>query len=417
MTKNTILIVEDNDAIRQFITHRISSELSMDTLEASTMSDANDIIAQQRDNIFLAVLDLNLPDATNGEIVDSVLAEGIPVIVLTGSIKESTQNMMVSKPIIDYVVKKNMSEMSYLVTLIDRVRGNPSTKILIVDDNDSTREYLRLILSIQHFDIYTANDGKHGLEILKENPDIKLIITDYVMPNMNGEEFILNVRESFSREQISIIAISSETDSKLSAKLLKSGANDFITRPFLREEFFCRVGNNIDAIRNFEYIKNTAIRDHLTGMYNRKYLFEAGTNIYENARRKNLTIAVAMIDIDYFKKINDTWGHNIGDKALKHISDILAEHVRSSDVLARFGGEEFCVVATNIDAPIADVVFNRIRNKIENNPLVIDDIVINITVSIGVALDLHDDFESMITAADKNLYSAKETGRNRVIIS
>lgn len=417
MTKNTILIVEDNEAIRQFITHRLSSELSMDTLEASSMSEANDVIARQKDNIFLAVLDLNLPDAANGEIVDVVLAEDIPVIVLTGSIKESTHDMMVSKPIIDYVVKKNMSEMAYLVTLIDRVRKNPSTKILIVDDDDAAREHLRLILSIQHFDIYTASGGQQGLEILKENPDIKLIISDYLMPDMNGEEFILHVRESFSREQISIIAISSESDSKLSAKLLKSGANDFITRPFLNEEFFCRVGNDIDAVRNFEYIKNTAIRDHLTGMYNRKYLFEAGTNIYENARRKNLTIAVAMIDIDHFKNINDTWGHSIGDKALKHVSDILAEHVRSSDVLARFGGEEFCVVATNIDAPIADVVFNRIRNKIENNPLIIEDDVINITASIGVTLALHEDFESMITGADQNLYRAKETGRNLVIIT
>jgi len=141
MTKNTILIVEDNEAIRQFITHRLSSELSMDTLEASSMSEANDVIARQKDNIFLAVLDLNLPDAANGEIVDVVLAEDIPVIVLTGSIKESTHDMMVSKPIIDYVVKKNMSEMAYLVTLIDRVRKNPSTKILIVDDDDAAREH------------------------------------------------------------------------------------------------------------------------------------------------------------------------------------------------------------------------------------------------------------------------------------
>ena len=417
MPNNNILIVEDNTAISEFLTHCLSTELSMGAFSATSMEDAMALIAQHKENIFLAVLDLNLPDAPNGEIVDAVLATGLPVIVLTGSMKESMHDMMAAKPIIDYVVKKNMNEMSYLVTLIDRVKQNMNTKVLIIDDDDTSRELLCLLLHIQHFEILVASSGSEGLEILKKHPDIKLIITDYMMPEMNGEEFVLRVRELFTREQIAIVAISSTADKKLSAKLLKSGATDFISRPFLNEEFFCRIGNNIDAVRRFEHIKNTAIRDHLTGLYNRKYLFETGLKLYNNARRKNLTIAVAMIDIDFFKKINDTWGHHIGDLALQHVSNLLDEHVRSSDLLARIGGEEFCVIATNIDPDIADVVFRRILKKLENTPLVTETTTINITVSIGVTLELHDNLEAMINAADENLYAAKEAGRNRLVMA
>lgn len=413
---NKILFVEDNPAIRDLFSARLSENLTMSVLNAASMQEALAIISDQKQDIFLTVLDLNLPDSPNGEIVDVVIAEGLPVIVLTGSMKESMHDIMAAKPIIDYVIKRNMSEMSYLISLIDRIRKNVDTKVLIVDDNDDTRHFLRLLLTILHFEIYDAASASEGLEVLKQHPDIKLVITDYFMPEMNGIDFTLQIREKYTRDQLSIIAISSLDDNKIPAKLLKSGANDFIFRPFLNEEFFSRVGNAVDAINNFEYIRNTAIRDHLTGMYNRKYLYEAGGKLYNNAKRKNLTLAVVMLDIDFFKKINDTWGHHIGDLALKHVADILEEHVRSSDLLARVGGEEFCVIATNIDTTIADVVFNRIRNKIENTPLITESGTVNITMSIGVTLELHNSLEEMIQHADRNLFSAKESGRNQVII-
>jgi len=415
MDKRHILIVEDNSAIRDFVAHHISNELHLDTLAVGTMQAAMEIISSRKSEIFLAVLDLNLPDAPNGEIVDTVLAENLPVIVLTGSISKNMHNMMAAKPIIDYIVKKNQTEMRYLIMLIDRIWKNKNTKALVVDDGPETREYLKLLLKLHHFRTYTAKSAEVGLQLLEENPDIKLVITDYMMPGLNGDEFILKVREQYSREELAIISISSSTDNDLPAMLLKSGANDFMTRPFRNEEFFCRVGNNIDSIRNFANVRDAAIRDHLTGMYNRKYLFEAGTKLYDNAKRDNLTIATAMFDIDHFKKINDNWGHHIGDLALKHVSRILEDQLRSSDMLVRMGGEEFCAIATNINMETATMLFNRIRESIANTPLQVEDVTVNITISIGVTFNLHDSLDNMINASDAALYSAKESGRNRVV--
>ena len=415
IVKRHILIVEDNTAIRDFVAYHISNELHLDTIAVSSMAEAMAIISSRKADIFLAVLDLNLPDAPNGEIVDTVLAEGLPVIVLTGSVSKNMHDLMAAKLIIDYIVKKNRTEMRYLITLIDRIWKNKSTKAMVVDDSPETREYLKILLKLHHFRTYTAKSAEIGLQILEENPDIKLIVTDYMMPGLNGDEFILKVREQYSREELAIISISSSTENDLPATLLKSGANDFMIRPFRNEEFFCRLGNNIDSVRNFASVRDAAIRDHLTGMYNRKYLFEAGTKLYDNAKRDNITIASAMFDIDHFKKINDTWGHHIGDLALKHVSRILEEQLRSSDMLVRMGGEEFCAIATNINKETADMLFNRIREAIANTPLEVENATVNITISIGVTFNLNDSLDNMINAADAALYAAKEGGRNRVV--
>jgi len=415
MEKRHILIVEDNTAIRDFVAYHISNELHLDTIAVSNMSEAMEVISSRKSEIFLSVLDLNLPDAPHGEIVDAVLAENLPVIVLTGSVSKDMHDLMAAKPIIDYIVKKNRTEMRYLITLIDRIWKNKSTKALVVDDSPETREYLKILLKLHHFRTYTAKSAELGLQLLEENPDIKLIVTDYMMPGLNGDEFILKVREQYSREELAIISISSSTDNDLPATLLKSGANDFMIRPFRNEEFFCRLGNNIDSVRNFANVRDAAIRDHLTGMYNRKYLFEAGTKLYDNAKRENITISTAMFDIDHFKKINDTWGHHIGDLALNHVSRILEEQLRSSDMLVRMGGEEFCAIATNINLETANMLFNRIREAISDTPLQVEDTTINITISIGVTFNLHDSLDNMISAADAALYAAKEGGRNRVV--
>ena len=410
-----ILIVEDSRSIRELLTYTLEDQLHIDIAAVSSMAEAKHAIEVNPDGFYLAILDLNLPDAPNGEIVDYILSQNIPPIILTGSLSDDMHADMMEKPIIDYVIKRNMNEFQYVTELVSRLYRNADRKVLVVDDSKSSRQHIRALLERHYLDVYEANDGVEALTCLDAHPDIILIITDYNMPEMDGLSLISKVREIYSRNELSIIGISSQGKGTLSIKLLKSGANDFISRPFLHEEFYCRVNHNIDSIDNYRLLRDAATSDYLTGLSNRKYLYEAGEKLFNNAKRDHISLTAAIIDIDYFKKINDTYGHYIGDLALKHISNILKQQIRDGDIVARMGGEEFCIICINLAHDKAAQAFDRIRSSIADQALILEDgTKINITASIGFCEGNYDSLDTIINNADHALYDAKESGRNRV---
>ena len=163
-------------------------------------------------------------------------------------------------------------------------------------------------------------------------------------------------------------------------------------------------------------IENMANKDYLTDLYNRRYLFECGEKIYQNARRGAFNLAVVMMDIDLFKKINDTYGHDAGDFILVSFSNILRSNLRQADIITRFGGEEFCVLLNVNKMEDAFLVVEKIRQLLENQKFVYKDQNISVTVSSGITYNLQDSLESMIKIADLMLYKAKENGRNKTFV-
>ncbi|MBF0452446.1 MAG: diguanylate cyclase [Candidatus Magnetomorum sp.] len=415
MSEHRILVVEDNKAVAKLISSRITSELDFITKVAHSYEDAQAIL-NENDSFFIAILDLNLPDAPDGEIVDLVLSKEIPSIVLTGTLDDELRKRILSKNVVDYIVKEGMHAIDYVIHLIKRLRNNRNIKALVVDDTATFRLLISRMLELHKFNVITANDGIDALEKIKQHSDIKLILTDYEMPNMNGFELVSELRKDFSKDMMAIIGLSANTSETLSAQFLKKGANDFLSKPFLNEEFYCRVTQNVEIIELIHEIREASIRDYLTGLYNRRYLYEIGNNLHSNAMRDNLAIAVGMVDIDFFKKINDAYGHDVGDQALKHVAGLLTEHVRKTDVVSRCGGEEFCVILTNVDRQRALLVFGKIRKMIEKSEIQADGKMIKMTISVGVCTSIKKSLESMIKAADELLYEAKESGRNRVVI-
>jgi len=415
MSEHRILVVEDNKAVAKLISSRITSELDFITKVAHSYDDAKAIM-EENDSFFIAILDLNLPDAPDGEIVDLVLSREIPSIVLTGTLDDELRKRILSKNVVDYIVKEGMHAIDYVIHLIKRLKNNRNIKALVVDDTSTFRHLIGRLLELHKFNVITANDGIDALEKIKEHSDIKLILTDYEMPNMDGFELVSELRKDFSKDMMAIIGLSANTSETLSAQFLKKGANDFLSKPFLNEEFYCRVTQNVEIIELIHEIREASIRDYLTGLYNRRYLYEIGNNLHSNAMRDNLAISVGMVDIDFFKKINDSYGHDVGDLALKHVAGLLTKHVRQTDVVSRCGGEEFCVILTNVDSQRALLVFSKIRKVIEKSEIQADGKTIKMTISVGVCTSIRKSLESMIKAADELLYEAKESGRNRVVI-
>ncbi|KPA10536.1 response regulator receiver modulated diguanylate cyclase [Candidatus Magnetomorum sp. HK-1] len=415
MSEHRILVVEDNKAVAKLISSRINSELDIITKVAHSYEDAKAIM-NENDSFFIAILDLNLPDAPDGEIVDLVLSKEIPSIVLTGTLDDDLRKSILSKNVVDYIVKEGMHAIDYVIHLIKRLKNNRDIKALVVDDTATFRHLISRMLELHKFNVITAVDGIDALEKIKEHSDIKLILTDYEMPKMNGFELVSELRKDFSKDMMAIIGLSANTSETLSAQFLKKGANDFLSKPFLNEEFYCRVTQNVEILELIHEIREASIRDYLTGLYNRRYLYEIGNNLHSNAVRDNLAIAVGMVDIDFFKKINDTYGHDVGDIALKHVAGLLTGHVRKTDVVSRCGGEEFCVILTNVDRQRALLVFGKMRKVIEKSEIQADGKTIKMTISVGVCTSIKNSLESMIKTADELLYEAKESGRNRVVI-
>jgi diguanylate cyclase (GGDEF)-like protein len=235
------------------------------------------------------------------------------------------------------------------------------------------------------------------------------------MPDMDGFQLTKKIRQKFNIEELAIIGASAQDYKNMSARFLKFGANDFLTKPFLSEEFYCRVTMNVNNLEYIQINKELSVRDFLTDLYNRRYFYEIGQKLFASSKRLEKHLSIAMLDIDHFKKINDTYGHDGGDKVLIAISQVLKNRFRASDIVSRFGGEEFCIFATDMNPDCAVKIFEELRQTVKDTTIIHEDKKINVTISIGVCNMRADTLEEMVKEADRKLYEAKNGGRDRVV--
>ena len=417
MEKNKILIVEDNKALAKLIAKKMEDKVEMDIDVAHTMAEAQAFLNNSKD-YFIALLDLNLPDAPNGEIVDYVISKGLPSIVLTGSIDDATRESFIHKDIVDYVYKGNMDDINYIFQIINRLSKNRQYKVMVVEDSAPFRNSLKKILTSLQFQVFTAAHGEEAMSYFADNPDIRLVVCDYRMPVKDGLEVLKEIRAAGDKNQIGVLMMTSPSENVNGAIFLKNGANDFIAKPFVKEELICRVNNLIEAMENINQIADFANKDFLTGVYNRRYFYDDMNEYVTYAEERAEPYAVAVLDIDHFKEINDACGHDSGDRVLKTLAKKLIDETKNGDLIARFGGEEFCIVLKNVSNEEAVKFFVNLRANIASCNVQLKKEQINFTVSIGVAFSRSDyKLDELLELADEALYRAKENGRNRVEIA
>ncbi len=209
---------------------------------------------------------------------------------------------------------------------------------------------------------------------------------------------------------MAIIGIAEDRTGLLPATFLKSGANDFLRSPFCHEEFLCRVMQNLELLENVETIRRVANSDYLTGLPNRRhFFFTIATQFRQQAERQ----ALALVDLDHFKAVNDTYGHDAGDAVLKTVAELIGSLFPDVPV-ARFGGEEFCIY---LPYQSEEEAFKRVeyfRHVVSETPVLYKDKVLSVTTSIGLVFAGSENIETLLTEADKLLYDAKSGGRNQV---
>lgn len=412
--KAHVLVIEDSRSLSSILCHRFENELGYQVTHCATVKSFEAAIAA--DVFDIAVVDLNLPDSYDGQVLDQVVALNVPAVVFTADFNRDMRERLLERGVADYLIKDNERALDMVVESIDRILSNRNVGVLVVDDVASARAMLVDLLRVQKFQVYDAETGAEALTLLADNPHIELVITDYHMPDMNGYELTRRIRRQHHSDRLRIIGISSSSDRLLSASFLKAGANDFVYRPYVVEELQCRIQHNIETLSQLRQLRYAAFSDYLTGLRNRRYFFDEGPAQVASIRARGEPCSIAMLDIDHFKKLNDGYGHEVGDRVLKAVAGRLSVMLDGTGhMLARLGGEEFSVLLLGLDASAAAAFCEGLREDIAQMRVVLDDSELGVTVSIGVAeIAEHESFSNYLNAADQLLYLAKGLGRNRV---
>lgn len=410
-----ILLIEDSDILSDIVSYRLLEKLDVEIHVAKTYAEAKQLLKLHRRKYLVAICDLGLPDAKDGESLQLVAKAGVKAIALTGMSDKSHWQNLSKDLLVDFVVKDTPNAINYTVDLVGRLFKNQFIKALVVEDSTSELRILENVLLLLNFQVNVAQDGLEAIEILKRDKDIRLMITDYEMPRMNGIELVNKARGIIDKNALAIIGISASGKNDIGTMFIKNGANDFLNKPYSLDELVCRVNMNMAALENIDYIFELANRDALTSLFNRRYFFSNIVQLQNLNRESGQEIACAMIDIDYFKSVNDTYGHDCGDEVLRIFSRLLCEHF-DTELCARLGGEEFAIVFSGIAHEQLFEKLESFRKEVSSTKIEWEDDSISFTVSIGVCAKVNMDYEEMLNLADKYLYEAKTQGRNQVVL-
>lgn len=297
--------------------------------------------------------------------------------------------------------------------------------VLVADDSATIRVALVRAMPEQS-KITEASNGEEAWKLLQENAEIELVITDLDMPRLNGYGLLQRIRSSeISRiASMPVIVVTGAEDTKAKSRAFELGANDFISKNADKIEISARVRAHhklallIHELEESRKILNAqANTDALTKLTNRRAFFVRSSEALQLMRRHEQPFSMLMIDIDHFKTINDTYGHQCGDYVLVEVAQILAKNIRTNDILARIGGEEFAIAAPYSNRLAAVVLAERLRKAAEGAEFTYKDRRVPVTVSVGVVAqdkNLPLDIDQLLARADARLYVAKRRGRNRI---
>ncbi len=290
--------------------------------------------------------------------------------------------------------------------------------ILVVDDDLLQRRVLEVLLTKAGRTVLLARDAEEAWDVLQRG-GVRFLVTDWVMPGMSGPQLIHRVRNADLEGYVYALLLTSQDEQRDVVAGLEAGADDYLTKPFDRDELLARIaiGERILALE--ARLRQIATEDELTGLLNRRAGWSRIEQELSRAKRERTPLSVLLMDIDHFKRINDEYGHPVGDEALRLLGDVLRRSRRDYDHVARWGGEEFLLVLPSATAEEAAGAAERIRASVEEAWLPrADGGEVRFTLSVGVAEATADStLEDLVRRADEALYRAKREGRNRVCVS
>ena len=447
-----VLIVDDVPANLKLLDAKLTAEY-FGVLKASSGPEAIEVALREMPDIIL--LDVMMPGMDGFEVCRRLKAapqtEHIPVVMVTAldQAKDRVQGLeagaddFLTKPVNDLALFARVKSLVRLKMVTDELRMREATgqrigalvggstermlmtepgRVLVIDDRPTSLKRTCEALSIEH-NVSVAESPDEMLQLAAIG-DYDLLIVSLTLADHDGLRLCSQLRSLEATRQTPLLAIVEEGDTPRLVRALDMGVNDYLVRPVDRNELVARCRTQLRRKRFQDYLREKfqqglelAITDSLTGLYNRRYMESHLGAMVEDGLTNARPVSLLIFDIDFFKSVNDTYGHAAGDAVLKEFSQRISQNVRGVDLACRMGGEEFVVVMPDTDLTYAKMVAERLRTRIGETPFNIDDEQnLNVTVSIGIAVveGAGDTAEKLIERADAALYRAKREGRNRV---
>jgi two-component system cell cycle response regulator len=449
-----VLVVDDVPANVKLLEARLSAEY-FDITTAYSGSEA--LALCERAECDIVLLDVMMPDMDGFEVCRKLksnpVTHHIPVVMVTALDQPSDRvrgleagaDDFLTKPVTDVALVSRVRSLARLKMVTDELRMRALTskeigiqspereavaetgrqgRILIVDDRKSSSERMVAVLSAEHTVDVEADPNEALFHAAEGNYD--LLIVSLGLQNFDGLRLCSQVRSLERTRNVPILAVAEADSNAQLVRGLEIGVNDYLIRPIDKNEMLARVRTQIKKKRYTERLRDNvqmtvemAITDALTGLFNRRYMETHLATLVEQAAARGKPIAVLVVDIDYFKAVNDGHGHDAGDDVLREFSLRIRKSIRNIDLACRYGGEEFVIVMPETDMAVATMVAERLRRRIASEPFAIQGGTCNldVTISIGIAaLDgPADNAAAILKRADTALYRAKRDGRNRVV--
>jgi two-component system cell cycle response regulator len=449
-----VLVVDDVPANVKLLEARLSAEYFDVT---TAFSGAEALALCERAECDIVLLDVMMPDMDGFEVCRMLktnpVTHHIPVVMVTALDQpadrvrglEAGADDFLTKPVTDVALVSRVRSLARLKMVTDELRMRALTskeigiqsperaavtetgrqgRILIVDDRKSSYERIVATLSAEHSVDVEADPNEALFHAAEGNYD--LLIVSLGLQNFDGLRLCSQVRSLERTRNVPILAVAEADNNARLVRGLEIGVNDYLIRPIDKNEMLARVRTQIKKKRYTERLRDNAqltvemaITDALTGLHNRRYMETHLATLVEQAAARGNPIAVLVVDIDYFKAVNDSHGHDAGDDVLREFALRIRKAIRNIDLACRYGGEEFVIVMPETDMAVATMVAERLRRRIASEPFAIQDGTRNldVTISIGIAaLDgPADNAAAILKRADTALYRAKRDGRNRVV--
>ncbi|MDB5619209.1 PleD family two-component system response regulator [Tardiphaga sp.] len=449
-----ILVVDDIPANVKLLEARLSAEY-FDVTTASSGAQALEICARSECDLIL--LDVMMPDMDGFEVCRRLKANPrthfIPVVMVTALDSPSDRvrgleagaDDFLTKPVADAVLIARVRSLTRLKMMTDELRMRALTsleigvqapersavadlgmggRILLVDDRPSSYERLAPVLSAEHHIDVEPNPADALFHAAEGNYD--LLIVSLALENFDGLRLCSQARSLERTRHVPILAIADADNNARMLRGLEIGINDYLMRPVDKNELLARARTQVRRRRYTDHLRDNvqnsiemAITDGLTGLHNRRYMESHLETLAEQAGVRSKPLALMMLDIDFFKSINDTHGHDCGDDVLREFAVRIRKSIRGIDLACRYGGEEFVIVMPETDITVAGMVAERLRRAIAGEPFAIDKGArhIDVTISIGLSTleTKGEPIADVLKRADVALYRAKHDGRNRVV--
>ena len=454
-----VLVVDDLEPNVKLLEAKLRAEY-FDVLGACSGNEAIEIAkAEQPDIVLLDVMMPGMDGFETCRILKSTTETAhIPVVMVTAldqqadrvaSLKSGADDFL-TKPVEDVALFARVRSLTRLKMMTDELRMRYTTgkglglvsgidmdeeeenggrgRIFVVDEETEQTQRMREALGDQ-FDVSLEMDPEVALSRVKTG-DFDLVVVNMSMENADPLRLCSTIRSFEETRLTPILVIVRQGDTRKLVRALDIGVNDYLARPIDKNELVARVQTQIrrkryvDRLRSsFEASLEMAVTDQLTGLYNRRYLASHLSAMFDRAFWTGRALSIMILDLDHFKAINDTYGHDAGDKVLQEFADKIRNSVRGIDLACRYGGEEFLVAMPDTDGNFAEIVAERLRQEVEAHKVILNGgrDEIKVTVSIGIASTevgpKDDTSQKLVKRADEALYKAKETGRNQVICS